>query len=512
MKLTDILVSLKPIRVEECLGAHRPRSLARVGVVNMSRQALSIIFQLVLTVVLSRLLPPSTFGLLAMATFFSGFLSMLSSSGIVQSTVQKKSLNINELNGVFWLNNAISVSLALLFVGSAPLIANFYNEPELVSICIVLGLLFFFQNIFSAHQALIERTMSAEISLFIFIFQEATRFSISVILALNGFGVWSLVGASISSTITSILLYLYFVRWCPGRFSLSRDYFGMIRYGLGLTSASIVNYLSSYSQNLVLGKFASPADVGLYNRGHTFSMMPMMAISWPIAQMVMPTFSALQDNKEDLLKLLLRATWVVVIITVPFVLFLIAFGDIFIVLLLSDTWTVSGEVARWLALGSIPVLLTNLIGRGNNAIGRPGRGVPIALAGLPILLFGFLKASPNGAVEVAKFYAVYRFCHYPIALWYHLKGSGFDSWSYVSSQVKLWLITLCVGILLMCARELAIKPLDWSYVVILSIALSFAYICFLVGYRCFSMGRDVLGWIYENFGSRLKLPRIIFSN
>ena len=510
MKLRNLLGSLRPIRAEDCLGEHRPRPLARVGFVNMTRQALSIIFQFFLTIILSRLLPPSTFGLLAMATFFSGFLSMLSGSGIVQSTVQKKNLNINELNGVFWLNNAISVVLALLFVGSAPLIANFYNEPELSNICIVLGLLFFLQNLFSAHHALIERTMTAEISLFIFIFQEASRFGISVILALNGFGVWSLVGASISSTITSILLYLYFVRWRPGYFSLSQDFFSMIRYGLGLTAASIVNYLSSYSQNLILGKFSSPTEVGLYNRGHVFSMMSLQAISWPVGQMVMPSFSAMQDDKVKLLKLLLRATWIKVLITIPFTVFVVSFGDILLTLLLGEKWTVSGEVARWMALGSIPVLLTNLIGRGNNAIGRPGRGVPIAIAGLPVLLFGILKTSPDGAVEVAKFYAAYRFCYYPIALCYHLKGSGFDSWCYIISQAKLWLITLCVGILMMCARELATKPLDWSYVLILSIAVSFAYASFIVGYRNFSMGRDVLSWIYENFGSRLKLPRSFF--
>jgi PST family polysaccharide transporter len=478
--------------------------------INMVRQVLAIGFRLITTIVLSRLLLPSTFGLLAMVTFFSGIMTMLSGYGFVESAIQKKDLSLDELNGVFWLNASVCTLLALVFIACGPLIGQFYGEPELAAMCLVVGLLFILQNLFLTHDALLRRTMNAEVSFVIFLIPQFVSLTVSISMALIGFGVWSLIGGSVLSSITCRLLFLYFVRWSPSSFKRSKDFGTMLRYGLKSMSASIVNYLSNYSQNLALGKFGSATDVGFYNRGQAVFMMPIQQVSQPIAQMILPSLASLQDDRKKMLDLLLRASWLIALITVPFAIFMAIYGDWFIVWLLGNPWKVSGEVTQWLAVASIPQLISNLLARGNAAIGRPGRGVVVVLLSLPILLYGIYLCSFEGAVSVAKFYAIYRWLFYPISISYHLKGSGFNVSLFLRSQLQLLFLILVALMLLFAGRSYfqGVEGLGQIPVMLCACLVSFG--TFYLGFRRFLFGKLVFRWLYDKFGQRFKLPKNLF--
>jgi O-antigen/teichoic acid export membrane protein len=270
-------------------------------------------------------------------------------------------------------------------------------------------------------------------------------------------------------------------------------------------SASVVNYCSMYSQNLALGKFASPADVGFYNRGQSIFLMPIQLVSQPIAQMILPSLSVLQDQKEKLLALLLRATWLVVLIVMPFTLFMVFFGDWAVVLLLGERWQLSGEVTQWLAVASVPYLASNLIARGNAAIGRPGRGVPLAVASLPFLLGGVVVYAPSGPVAVAIVYAAYRWLYYPLFLAMHLRGSGFLVREFLSSQLALLSICGLTSIILILLREIGNDLSGVIQVGYMCVCVFVSYITFLVVCRYFKYGREVVAWLHSKLSKQLPL-------
>lgn len=434
---------------------------------------------------------------------------MVSGSGFVESAIQKKTLTLDELNGVFWLNLCLSGCLSLIFILSGPYIADFYGEPEITAICRVIGLLYVIENLFKTHDALLRRTMNAEVSFVVFILPQLINLPLAIVLALLGFEVWAIIGASVFSVIAQRLLYMYFVRWTPSRPTRTEGFGSMVRYGLNSMSASIVNYCSMYAQNLALGKFGSASDVGFYNRGQAIFLMPVQLVSQPIAQMLLPTLSVLQHNKKKLLSLLLRATWLVVLIVMPFTIFMIVYGDWAIELLLGEKWILSGEVTQWLAIASVPVLVSNLLGRGNAAIGRPGRGVPVAVVSLPFLLYGVAIFASSGPVAIAIVYALYRWLFYPISIAYHLKGSGFDIKEFVLTQLSLFAVIVPTFLLLSLSRYYLSDSLGLLKVIPMIIGLITSYVVFLFAYRHFKYGRQVLDWINQRFGKKVRVLRFI---
>lgn len=503
--IKEILNSIRPVYVEECLGEHKRRSLARVGAIQMTNQFSGIFLNLIRTVVLSRLLSPSTFGLVAMVLFFRGLLQIFGAAGFVEAAVQKKNLTLNQLNTIFSLNAAVCTILALIFIASAPLISSFYGEPELTTLCVVYGLLFIIENLFLTHSALLRRTMNTELQLIVTLFPQIIGLTVSIIMALNGFEVWSLVGGTVVSTVVSRLVYLYFVRWKPGRFVIETGFREIFHYGLKSSSATIVNYCSLYSQNLALGKFGSVADVGYYNRGQAIFLMPIQVITQPIAQLMLPSFAVLQDQKEKLLDLLLRATWLVNLIVMPLTVFMIVFGDWAVTLLLGDQWAVSGKVTQWLAVASVPILVSNLLGRGNAAIGRPGRGVPVAVASLPFLLIGVAFYAADGPVAIAIVYTIYRWAFYPFSIAIHLRGSGFSCREFLSSQVGLFSITAIAVIFLSGLRVIADGAEGIQRVGLMTLSFVLCYVVFVFLYSYFKYGASVMEWIERKLKNRISV-------
>jgi PST family polysaccharide transporter len=476
----------------------------------MLNQLIGMGVNLITAIALSRLVSPAAFGLVAMVVFFRGFMQIFGAAGFVEAAVQKKNLTLNQLNGVFWLNAGVCTLLAIIFIACGPLISSFYGEPALASICLVYGLLFILENLFLTHRALLRRTMNSELLLVLTCLPQAVGLIISIAMALYGFEVWAIIGGTVLSSITSRLLYLYFVRWNPGSLKREAGFKDIFNYGIKSSSATIVNYLSQYSQTLALGRFASAAEVGFYNRGQTLFQMPIQQISWPIAQLILPALASLQDDRKKMLKLIIRASWLVALATLPFTISMAVYGDWALTWLLGPQWVVSGQVAQWLAIASIPILTSNLLGRGNAAIGRPGRGVIIVILSLPVLLTGIYSYSPAGAVAVAKFYAFYRWALYPISISYHLRGSGFSKLIFWQSQFQLLLLTAVASILLYSIRTYFLGLEGLQQIPVMLCAGLIAYFSFYLGFRRLALGQAVFHWLYSEFGQKIKIPRKLF--
>jgi O-antigen/teichoic acid export membrane protein len=187
------------------------------------------------------------------------------------------------------------------------------------------------------------------------------------------------------------------------------------------------------------------------------------------------------------------------------------YGDWALAWLLGAKWGVSGQVAQWLAVASIPILISNLLARGNAAIGRPGRGVIIVLLSLPFLLSGIYFYSLEGAVAVAKFYALYRWMLYPILISYHLKGSGFDSRLFVRSQLQLLLLSLIALILLSVGRVYFPDLEGLRQIPVMLCGGLVAYATFYLGFRRLAFGQAVLYWHYSKFGQKNGIAKSLFS-
>jgi O-antigen/teichoic acid export membrane protein len=166
---------------------------------------------------LARLLGPGTFGLVALSSVFLAFLQVFLDQGFSQAIVQRQNLEPEHLDTAFWTNLGVSILLATTSIACAGLVSDLFKEPQITSIirCSSLGLLL---SAFSSVQdAILQRKLAFKAL--------ATRSLVGVVIggvvgvsmAFMGFGVWSLVGQQLSTSLDSDF-----------RQSTSRNYFPLV--------------------------------------------------------------------------------------------------------------------------------------------------------------------------------------------------------------------------------------------------------------------------------------------
>ena len=118
----------------------RQRSI-RGAVITSSAQVAKFCLLFASQILLARLLNPADFGIIAMVAPVLGFVTVMSDLGIGQAITQRPVLTANQLNSVFWLSNLLTISMTLVLMLGAPLLALLYHEPRLTNVAIALACL-----------------------------------------------------------------------------------------------------------------------------------------------------------------------------------------------------------------------------------------------------------------------------------------------------------------------------------------------------------------------------------
>ncbi len=124
---------------------------------------------------------------------------------------------------------------------------------------------------------------------------------VAIIMALRGFGVWSLVASSLVTSFVGVLLLWGQSKWRPTLDFSWKSFKELFAFGGLMALSSLVDKLYSELQGLIIGKRYSATDLGYYSQAHKLEQVPTSAISQIVSQVSFPVFSAMQDNKARLL-------------------------------------------------------------------------------------------------------------------------------------------------------------------------------------------------------------------
>jgi O-antigen/teichoic acid export membrane protein len=264
--------------------------------------------QFVITAILARLVSPADFGLLGMATVFTGFALIFGELGIGGAIVQKQDLRDEHYSSAFWLNILVGSCLTGLFVLLAPLIASFFGTPELRLIVVVLSLNFFLSSFTVVQQAILTKAMHFRTLMVRDLGAVILSGVVGIVCAMRGLGVWSLVAQTLTYTIVNNFLLWMLSSWRP-QFAFSRAAIGDIfHFSANMTGFQIVNYLARNVDHLIIGKFLGAQALGYYTLAYKLMMLPLQNSTWVINKVMFPAFSRIQDQlekvQENYLKLL----------------------------------------------------------------------------------------------------------------------------------------------------------------------------------------------------------------
>ena len=115
---------------EQSLKDKTAKGLFWGGVSNGIQQLLNLLFG----IFLARLLTPADYGMVGMLTIFSALASILQEGGFISALTNRKKTEHKDYNAVFWFSLLMGITLYTLLYISAPLIADFYAQPELTNL------------------------------------------------------------------------------------------------------------------------------------------------------------------------------------------------------------------------------------------------------------------------------------------------------------------------------------------------------------------------------------------
>lgn len=297
------------------------------------------LFSLGTTLVMARILSPHDYGVMSIAMIIIGFIGFFNEVGIGAALVQKSALTEKEINGCFVIAVSISVLLFVLTTISSPIIAHFYDNPELEKIISVLALAFILGAVSTVPMALLRRDMGFKAIAGINVLSILLQSISGLALAYFNHGVWSLVyGFLIGSTINCIG-FLSLSGWRPRSLAGTREAGALVIYGLHITSTRIFWYLYTNADKAIVGKLLGSKALGIYDMAFSLATLPSAQVTTLVVNVAAPLFSRVQTQFAELTQMLLKLTRGLAYVTYPALIGMLVCSRELILLALGPTWS-----------------------------------------------------------------------------------------------------------------------------------------------------------------------------
>ena len=166
-------------------------------------------------IILARILSPKEFGLVGMLAIFIAISQSFIDSGFRQALIRKQNCTAIDFSTVFIFNIVVSFIFYLFLFFGAKRISVFFHEEILLNLIRVLALVLIINSFSIIHSTILTKEINFKLQAKISIIASATSGICSIILALNGFGVWSLVGLTLIKYFTASILLWFFFKWIP---------------------------------------------------------------------------------------------------------------------------------------------------------------------------------------------------------------------------------------------------------------------------------------------------------
>ena len=323
--------------------ARAPRQLTRRALDGMfwtfSGTGVQLVVQLLSIMALGRLLTPAEFGLMGAAMVVVAFSQIISQVGVGPAMIQRRTLDPLHVRVAVTLSGTLGVLLgAIVWVG-APEIAAFYRIAELEPVLRGVAFLFPLDGLNTVAKSLLTRELRFRLFVALDVSSYIVGYAcVGVLLAWYGYGVWSLVIASLSQ-VTLRTVLMYFATRHPVRPSFdlraSRD---LLSFGFGHSIAQIGMVLSQQGDNLVVGRWLGPAALGVYGRAYSLMVMPASAFGRVVNRVLFPVMAQVQDERERLAGAYERALAIVALVSLPISSFLLIVAPEFIPVILGPAW------------------------------------------------------------------------------------------------------------------------------------------------------------------------------
>lgn len=327
------------------------------GMNNGVQQLLGLTFG----IILGRLLDPSDYGMTAMLAVFSVIANELQSSGFKTGLINLKSPTHEDYNAVFWFNILAGAAIYAVLWFAAPLIADYYDKPELIPLSRYVFLGFVFSSFGMAQSAYLTKQMKIKQVAQCGMTATLSSSIVSVILAALGFGYWALATQYLMYIAVNTVLLWYFSPWRPTREVTFEPIRRLFPFSFKIMISAIFTQLNVNIMNLLLGRYYGDVNTGHYNKAYEWSSKGFLLVQNMLKQVDQTVLVGLHNERERQLQVLRKMVRFTAFIAFPLLFGLGLVSHEFIVLAIGEKWTFSASLLPYLCLCGAFMPLSTLL-------------------------------------------------------------------------------------------------------------------------------------------------------
>jgi O-antigen/teichoic acid export membrane protein len=326
-----------------------------------SSTAINVALGFLQTVLLSRILDPKDFGIMAMAWVVGGFIQVFSEMGMSNAIVQKQDATPRQLSSVYWLSLATGTLVAVLVAASGPLVSAFYREASLTGVMPLIGATLLMVSVGQPFQMVAQRELMFQRLALAEFLMTLTSLIVAVTTALAGFRFYSIVLGGLAGAVvkSSYLLLSGWSFWRPHLHFARSDLTAFLRFGSYQLGERITNYAWNNADYLLVGRYLGAEPLGIYRLAYEIVVRPLGTINPILNTVSYPIFSRRQDDDEALRRGYLELIRLLCTITFPLLSGLAIVAPVAIPLIFSEKWAGAVPLVQILCLLGALRSLTN---------------------------------------------------------------------------------------------------------------------------------------------------------
>lgn len=310
--------------------------------------------------ILSRLLSPTDFGRYGIALIFVGFAETAIKCSVGPSVVQRLELTDRHIEVAFTISMVIGTVIAAGTWLFAPLCGTLFNEPIISEILRMLSVVLTTAGVGAVPEYLLSRHLQFKNLMTANILSQVVGSGLTaIVLALLGFGVWSLVwGKAVHQAVYTVTV----IRCAPLSFRLRlavRETMDLLRYSTGIFFSLIFYFFSQQGPSFIIGRWLGAASLGYYTRAWSLISLPIR-FNHALLPVLFPALSARQKQTDRLRVVYLHGIEILLLAAVPISMMLFMSSPELVAIILGGQWQAVIPIIQIFAL-AIPCFTCDAI-------------------------------------------------------------------------------------------------------------------------------------------------------
>ena len=393
--ITKLLI-LKPLSTLE---TRTVRSISYTA----ASQIAALLLTLLTITILARVLTPEDFGIVSIGMLFMTLFASIQDFGVAPAVIQRDARIEDSISVGLSLRWIIAGMLFLAIVGFSPMISDFYDNPAIMPVIIVMSSNLFIQPIAFSSYILLNRRLEFSKLAISSVVQCMATTVVSVCLALLNFSYWSIVIGSLSGSVSLVLAMRYYERTSFRPRIDKKLMQELLEFGLHLLVVALMAFVIFSVDQMVVGKVLGIVALGVYFVSIRLGRTLGEQISGAVNRVLFPTMARMKDSLEHLKVGYVQSLRMIAMIAVPLSLGLSALSPLFVSVVLGQRWVAA----------SVPIAIISFQGL-LNALITPAMNVLISI-GKPKYMS--IQASIQAAAMVVAIY--------PVAILFGINGVCF---------------------------------------------------------------------------------------